>query len=63
MVPLQALSRLLRRAKDDDLAVVVSCHKALAKQPDTQRTQYPVIKEYTLNHRKKAPIILGTFLN
>ena len=23
----------------------------------TQRTQYPLIKEYTLNHNNKAPII------
>ena len=29
----------------------------------TQRTQCPVIKEYTLNHNIKAPIILGIFLN
>ena len=28
-----------------------------------QRTQYPLIKEYTLNHNIKAPIIEGIFLN
>ena len=29
----------------------------------TQRTQYPFIKEYTLNHNSKAPITSGIFLN
>ena len=29
----------------------------------TQRTQYPSIKEYTLNHNIKAPVLSGIFLN
>ena len=29
----------------------------------TQRAQYPLIKEYTLNQNIKAPIISGVFLN
>ena len=36
---------------------------AAARSSTTQRAQYPSIKEYTLNHNMKAPIILGIFLN
>ena len=30
---------------------------------NTRRTQYPLIKEYTLNHNSKAPIVEGVFPN
>ena len=36
----------------------------LGLKPQTQRAQYPLSKEYTLNHNIRAPIILkGVFLN
>ena len=43
--------------------VPVAKHRIAHHTRTDQRTQYPSIKEYTLNHNIKAPIIQGIFLN
>ena len=49
--------RIMLRAKSQAVTVVTSSVPAYG----SQRAQYPLTKEYTLNHNIKAPIIEGIF--